>query len=101
MVDCHAVVSGRVFLLNSSALNDVVGATKDGIHLFEADLLGLRYEEPHEGSQEDVDTSEHVEDVKPTVLEEDGEELLDNGVDDILGLGAHADSLSTDVLNIY
>jgi len=73
----------------------MVRTTKQCIHLLEADLLCLRDEEPHERREQDVDACEEVEHEEAAVVEEDGEELLHDGVDDVLGLRAHADSLRT------
>lgn len=68
------------------AVRDMVRAAKKGIDLFQRHLLRLGDEEVHENSQEEVDTSKHIEGVEPTVLEEDREELLEDGIRDVLSL---------------
>ena len=87
----------NVVLLELSTTVNVVRSTKHSIHLLKTDLLSFRYKEPDEGSQQDVDTSKHIEGVESLVLEEEREELLDDRVGDVLGLRAHADGLGADV----
>ena len=87
----------RILLLHRRTLVDVVGSTEDSIHLFEANLLGLWYEEPDESSEQNVDSCEHLEGVESFVLQEEREKLLHDAVYDVLALRAHADGLGADV----
>ena len=96
-INSDTLVSRRVLVLNRRTLNNMVLTAKDGVHLLEANLLSLWDAEPNEDSKQHIDSGEHVEGVEALVLQEDGEELLDDGVDDVLALGAHANGLRTDV----
>lgn len=82
---------------NLLALCDVVGTTEESINLLEGDLLSLRDEEEDKDRQQEVDTRKEVEGVEPIVVKEDGEELLEDGVGDVLGLRGHTDGLGANV----
>jgi hypothetical protein len=70
---------------------------KQNINLLQTDLLRLGNKEINKTRQQEIDAREHVESVEAAVVEEDGEELLDDCVGDILRLGGHADGLGADV----
>lgn len=82
---------------NLFALSNVVGAAKQRIDLLERDLLSLRNEEEDEYCQQEIDSSKHVECVEATVIQEDGEKLLENSVGNILRLRSHTNGLSANV----
>lgn len=93
----NTLMPHRVLVFNRCTLDNVIRSTKHGIHLLEGHLLCLRHEEPDKPRKQKVDPCKHVESVEAVVLEENGKELLDNRVDNILGLRAHADGLRADV----
>lgn len=80
-----------------ASLLDVVGAAKEHINLLQRNLLRLGDEEVHEHAQDHVHSHEEEEALEALVGEEGGEELLENGVGDVLHLRAHADGLGADV----
>lgn len=89
--------SGVGVLAHHSAALDVAGTAKELVHLLERDALCLRDEEDDVADEQAVDASKHVEGVEPAVLEEEREELLDDGVGDVLRLPGHADALGAHV----
>lgn len=98
----HAVSTNlsMVRILDSkqiTTLLDVVISAEQSVDLLEHDLAGLRDAEVDEHSQQEVDAGEHVEGVEAALVQEGGEELLDDGVGDVLGLRGHADGLGADV----
>lgn len=80
-----------------AALLDVVGAAEQDVDLLEADAPRLGHEEVDEDGEQDVGRHEEEEALEPLVVEEDGEELLEDGVADVLHLRAHADGLGAHV----
>lgn len=82
---------------NLLTLGDVVGTAEQSVDLFKGDLLGLGNEEEDKDCQQEVDTGEEVEGVEAIVVEEDGEELLEDGVGDVLSLRSHTHSLRANV----
>lgn len=81
---------------HGSAL-DVADTAKELVHLLERDALCLRDEEEDVADEQAVDAREHVEGIETAVLEEEREELLDDGVGDVLRLPGHADALGAHV----
>jgi hypothetical protein len=96
-VNRDTLVPGRVLVLDLGTTNNVVGSSKHSVHLFQGHLLRLRYEEPNKCDQQEVNSSKHVEGKEAFILQEDGEELLHDTVDNVLTLRAHAHSLRADV----
>jgi hypothetical protein len=96
-INANAHPPFRILMLDRRTLNNMIRATKDSVHLLETNLLGLGHKEPHKRREQHVDAGKHVEGVEALILEEHGEELLDNAVDDVLGLRAHAYGLRADV----
>jgi hypothetical protein len=82
---------------NFLTLGDMVGTTKQSVNLLEGDLLGLGNEEEDKDCQQEVDTRKEVEGEEAIVVKEDGEELLEDGVGDILGLRSHTNGLGANV----
>lgn len=80
-----------------STLLDMIGAAEQHVNLLERNLLGLRHEEPDESSEHATDACKHVEGVEAAVIEESREELLHDGIGDVLRLRGHADSLRTHI----
>ena len=80
-----------------STVIDVVLAAEQSINLLEHDSPSLGDKEVNKQRQEYVYPGEHIEGVESTVLQEGGEELLDDGVGDVLGLRGHAHGLGADV----
>lgn len=101
MLHTHVLVTGGVVsILNAhevTTLLDVVGATEQDIDLLEHDVPGLWDEEIDESGKQEVDAGEHVERVEAAVVQESREELLHDGVGDVLGLRSHADGLRAHV----
>lgn len=79
------------------SLDSVICATEQNINLFQWHVLGLWDEEEHEDGKEDVDSGEEVKCVESIVFEEGWEELLEDGVGDVLGLRGHSYCLGTNV----
>ena len=96
-IDSDALVPFSILALDRRAFNNMILSSEDGVHLLKTHLLGLWDKEPREGCKQKVDSSKHVKGVKSFVLQEDGEKLLDNRVDDVLCLGAHAYGLGTHI----
>lgn len=84
-------------LAHHSTALDVACSAEELVHLLERDALRLGDEEDDVADEQAVDTREHVEGVEAAVLEEEWEELLDDGVGDVLRLPGHADTLCADV----
>lgn len=103
--DCRGLLAGlcscglNTLLVSKNllALDNVVGTAKQSINLLERDLLSLWNKEVYEDSQQEVDSGKHVECVEAAVVQEDREELLEDGVCDVLSLRSHTDSLSTNI----
>lgn len=92
------VLGGDIGVLaHHCATLNVTGPAKELVHLLERDALRLRDEEDDVADEQAVDTREHVEGVEAAVLEEEREELLDDGVGDVLRLPGHADTLGAHV----
>lgn len=81
---------------HSTALN-VACATEELVHFLEWDALCLRDEEEDVADEQAVDAREHVEGVETTVLEEEREKLLHDGVGNVLRLPGHAYALGPHV----
>lgn len=79
------------------ALVDVVGTTKEHINLLKRDPLRLGYEPPHKGCEADVHRHEEEHALQALLLEEDGEELVEDGLGDVLRLRAHPHRLGAHV----
>lgn len=79
------------------ALGRVARAAKQNINLLERHLLRFGDEEVDVGPEDDVHAHEEEEALEARAGEELGEELLEDGVGDVLHLGAHADGLGADV----
>ena len=92
-----SAILGLVSCQNLFTLGNVVGTTKQGIDLLQCNLLGLRNKEENEETQQEVDASKEIECVESIIVKEDGEELLENGVCDVLGLRCHSDGLGADI----
>ena len=69
-----------------TTLLNVIGATKQDIDLLKRNLTCLGYEEVHEERKADVDGEEEEEAVEALVVQEGWEELLHDGVCDVLRL---------------
>ena len=80
-----------------ASLGDVVAASEQSVDFLQTDLFGLGDHEPDEDGEQEVDAREHVEGVEAALVEEGGEELLDDRVGDVLGLRGHADGLGAHV----
>ena len=79
------------------SLDSVVCATEQNINLFQWHILGLWDKEENEDCKKNIDSGEEVECVKSVVFEESWEELLEDGVGNVLGLRGHSYCLSTNV----
>lgn len=107
LVNPSSLACGGVFNVSRSlqlalsqhvlSLDSVVCATEQNINLFQWHVLGLWDEEEHEDGKKDVDSSEEVKCVKSIVFQEGWEELLEDGVGDVLGLRGHSYCLRTNV----
>lgn len=75
----------------------MIGSAKDDVHLLERDAHGLGDEEVHKDGEHDVDSHEEEETLEALLGEEGGEELLEDGVGDVLALRCHADGLGSNV----
>ena len=82
VADLHCLLVREELL----TLRDVVGAAEKSVNFLEGDFLSLRDEKPHEESKQEVDTREQIECVETVVVEEDGKELLEDSIGDILCL---------------
>lgn len=82
---------------NFSTLLHVVDTTEKSVHVLERDVARLGHDEDNESSEEQVDAGEEVEGVEGRFGEEDGEELVEDEIGDVLPLRAHADGLGTDL----
>lgn len=92
------VLGGDVGILaHHSATLDMACSAEELVHLLERDTLCLGDEEDDVADEQAVDSREHVEGVEAAVLEEEREELLDDGVGDVLRLPGHADALGAHV----
>jgi len=79
-------VIGIFDLQKISSLLNMVGTTEECIHLLKGDFLGLGNEEPDEGSKAEVDACKEIEGIKAAISKEGREELLEDGVRNILRL---------------
>lgn len=91
------VLHSRIVLTHCCTALDVADAAKEPVHLLERHALCLGDEEDDIADEQAVDSGEHVESVEAAVLEEEREELLDDGVGDVLRLPSHADALGPHV----
>lgn len=78
-------------------IRTMIASSEQHVNLLEFDLPGLGYEKVDEDGEEDVDTGEHVKCVEAALGKEGREELLHNGIGDVLRLRSHADGLGADV----
>lgn len=114
VIDTHMRMMCIFDVQQVATLFDVVATTEQHVHFFQGDFLRLRDEEPDEEGEENVDASEEVEcvagrvlvglrlwewgwrgDLQAAVVEEGWEELLQDGVCDVLHLRTHAHGLRT------
>lgn len=79
------------------SLDSVVCTTEKNINLFQWHILGFWDKEEDEDGKKDVDSREEVKCVESIVAEEGWEELLEDGVGNVLGLRGHSYCLGTDV----
>lgn len=79
------------------ALCRVVLITKQHVDLLQCDATRLRNEEIDIHRQHEVHPHEEEQALQPGLLQKQREELLENGVCDVLHLRAHADGLSAHV----
>ena len=79
------------------SLVDVVDAAEQDVDLLERDLLGLGDEEPDEDKEDNVHAHEEEEALETDVVEESREELVEDGIGDVLRLRAHTHGLGADV----
>jgi len=80
-----------------TTLLNVIRAAKEDVDLLKRDLARLGDEEVHEERKADVDGEEEEEAVEALLVQECWEELLHNGVCDVLCLRRHADGLRSNV----
>jgi hypothetical protein len=76
---------------------DVAGAAEELVHFLKRDTFSLWDEEDDIADEQAVDAREHIEGVEPAVLEEEREELLHDGVGNVLRLPSHAYTLGPHV----
>ena len=82
---------------NIRALLHMIHAAKQRIHVLQRHLPCLRNPQPDKHRQSKVDASKKEKGVETAFGEEAREELLEDGVDDVLSLRGHADGLGADV----
>lgn len=82
---------------NLPAIFDMVLSAEQDVRFLKSHVLRLWNQEPDEQSEKYIYRSEEVEGEKAGVIEEGREELLDNGIGDVLCLRCHTDSLSANV----
>ena len=75
----------------------MISSTKNDIHLLKRDALRLGNEEVNKDGEKDVDRHEKEETLQTFSGEECREELLENGVGNVLTLRCHTNSLGSDV----
>ena len=80
-----------------SPLIHMVSTAEENVNLLQRNLLRLGDEEPDKHNQQEVGCHEEVKTFQALVLQECREELLKDGIGDVLHLTAHANCLSTNI----
>lgn len=80
-----------------SSLDCMILVTKEYINLLKRNPSRFRNKKVNVECQHNIHGHEKEQALESSVLQEDWEELLENGIGDILHLGAHANSLRADI----
>lgn len=94
-------VSSTAFRLRNTqhlrALVDVVGSAKEDVHLLKRHHLGLGNQKVDEDDEQEIDGHEEEEALEARVVKEQREELVEDGLGDVLCLRAHTHGLGTHI----